>query len=92
MEELENRRAVELVKNLHGAKGVVAYAKEELFVVSYPQKAVEPLFGFTKRDLERAIELKRLRETTEILRINGKECPAYMKTAGRRGSNDAIGR
>ena len=80
MEELKNRRAVELVKNLHGPNGVVAYSKEELFLVPYPKGEVGPLFGFTKEDLERAVELKLLLKTTELLKINGKECPVYMKT------------
>jgi hypothetical protein len=58
MEELENRRAVELVKKLHAAEGVVACSTEELFVVSYPKEEIGPLFGFTKKDLEGAIEMK----------------------------------
>ncbi len=80
MEEPENRRAVELVKELHGEVGVVACSTGELFVVFYPKGEPAPLSGFTKKDLEGAIELKLLRKTTEILKINGKECPVYMKT------------
>jgi hypothetical protein len=80
MEELENRRAVELVKKLAVAEGVVACSTEELFVVSYPKKELAPLFKFMKKDFERAIELKLLRKTTEIIKIDGKECPVYMKT------------
>lgn len=79
MEELENRRAVELVKNLHDAQGVVACSTGELFVVSYPKKEVGPLFGFTKKDLEGAIELKLLTEA-DTIKINGQECQVYMKT------------
>jgi len=79
MEELENRRAVELVKKLHVAEGVVACSTEELFVVSYPKEEVEPLFGFTKKDLEGAIELELLAKA-RIKKINGIECQVYMKT------------
>ncbi len=79
MEELKNRRALELVKELHVAEGLVACSTEELFVVSYPKEKVEPLFGFTKKDLEGAIELKLLAKA-RILKINGKDCQVYMKT------------
>jgi hypothetical protein len=79
MEELENRGAVELVKKLHVAEGVVACSTEELFVVSYPKEKVGRLFGFSKKDLERAIELKLLAKARS-LKINGKECQVYMKT------------
>jgi hypothetical protein len=58
---------------------VVACSTEELFVVSYPKEEVEPLFGFTKKDLEGAIELKLLAKA-RIKNINGKECQVYMKT------------
>lgn len=80
MEELDNRRAVELVKKLHVAEGVVACSTEELFVVSYPNEEVRPLFGCTKKDLERAIEVNLLAKA-RIKKINGKECQVYMKTA-----------
>jgi hypothetical protein len=79
MEELDNRRAVELVKKLHVAEGVVASSTEELFVVSYPKEEVGPLCGFTKKDLEGAIELKLLAKA-RIKNINGRECQVYMKT------------
>ena len=79
MEELENRRAVELVKKLHGVVGLVACATGELFVVSYPKEETRPLFGFTKKDLEGAIELKLLKKADTIA-INGQECDVYMKT------------
>jgi hypothetical protein len=79
MEVLENRRAVELVKQLHDAEGVVACSIEELFVVSYPKEEVRPLFGFTKKDLKGAIDLKLLAKA-RTKKINGKECQVYMKT------------
>jgi hypothetical protein len=79
MEEQETRRAVELVQKLHVAEGVVACSTEELFVVSYPKEEIGPLFGFTKKDLEGAIELKLLAKAG-IKNINGKECQVYMKT------------
>lgn len=79
MEELENRRVLELVKKLHVAEGVVACSTEELFVVSYPKEEIRPLFGFAKKDLEGAIELKLLAKA-RIRQINGKECQVYMKT------------
>jgi hypothetical protein len=80
MEELENRRAVEMVKKLHGVVGVVACSTGELFVVFYPKGEPARLSGFTKKDLEGAIELKLLVKTNEIVKINGTECPVYMKT------------
>jgi hypothetical protein len=79
MQELENRRAVELVEKLHVLEGLVACSTEGLFVVSYPNEQVRPLFGFTKKDLEGAIELKLLAKA-RILKINGEECQVYMKT------------
>jgi hypothetical protein len=80
MEELENRRAVELVKKLHIADGVAACSAEELVVVSYPKEEVGPLFGFSKKDLEAAIELKLLAKA-RTKAIDGKEFQVYMKTA-----------
>lgn len=79
MEQLANLRAVELVKKLHAAEGVVACSPEELFVVSYPKEQIAPLSGFTKKDLERAIELNLLTKAS-IKTINAQECQVYMKT------------
>lgn len=77
--ELENRVAVELVKNLRGVMGVVADpAEDKLFVVSYPKQKVAPLRGL-KKDLKRAIELDLLTKGRTI-KICGQECQIYMKT------------
>jgi hypothetical protein len=61
MEEIDNQRAIELVKKLHDAEGVFSFAlQKDLFIVSYPKEEVGKLSGFRKKDLETAIELKLL--------------------------------
>ena len=90
MEDLPNPRAVDLIKTLGVVEGVVACSTEELFVISYPREEVRPLFGFTKKDLEPAIELKLLAKA-RTLRINGKECQVYMKTVNDT-NEDSVGR
>jgi hypothetical protein len=80
MDELENRMEIELVKQLHDGDGIAAYSTEELLVVSYTDGKVAPLPGFTMKDVEGAVQMNLLRRTTEILKINGKECPVFMKT------------
>jgi hypothetical protein len=79
MEELENRRAVELVNKLHIGEGVIVCSTGELFLIVYPKEKKELLSGFTKKDLEKAIEQKLLKKA-DILQINDAQFPVYMKT------------